>query len=203
LKGAGLLLVSGAGPVAGRRGLFSLPAYIEMDPRSVMYGIVAVVILLILVVVAVLGAQGTRRYAHYLSGLWVGESEFLERANLSDFQVFLSPEDGGRRQGYLLVADAAGNIVANQAFEFWEESGAGALSAMKAGLCASGDVCTADAVRFEYDGAGPATPMPATVKMSLSVLDGTLTFFDDKKVYAFLVKDLNSSSVAVRAYSRP
>lgn len=42
--------------------------------------------------------------------------------------------------------------------------------------------------------------MPESLKMCVSMLDGTLTLYDGEKVYAFLEKDLASSAAAVEAY---
>src|SRR5574340_1109423 len=77
---------------------------------------VAVVVVLLLVLVY-LGAAARRRYEAYLSGLWVGDPSFLEQAQLQDLQLFLAPCEGGRRQGYLIMTDLAGNFISNQAIE--------------------------------------------------------------------------------------
>jgi len=169
----------------------------------------AIVVVMVLIAVVAMGFRASRRYSQYVAGLWVGEPKFLDKAGLQDFQLFLSPETfpegklaGGKRQGYLLVTDTSGAFVVNQAIE-WEGGGAGVLAALKAAASTENDVCTAGGARITYDSpelltGGP--PVPETVKMSVSILDGTLTLFDDEKVYAFLQKDLASSAAAISMY---
>ena len=60
------------------------------------------------------GAAATRRYESYIVGLWVGDPAFLREAQLSDFQLFISPSEDGCRQGYLIITDEHGEFVSNQ-----------------------------------------------------------------------------------------
>jgi hypothetical protein len=43
--------------------------------------------------------------------------------------------------------------------------------------------------------------MPETMRMTLSILDGTLTLYDGEKVYAFMEKDLAASAAAIAAFN--
>lgn len=172
-------------------------------PRTSLLLAVAIAVLL-LVIVVVVGAIAVGRYENYLSGLWVGDPGFLKKAQLRDMQLFLAPREDGCRQGYLIMTDLDGNFVSNQAFEFRERSAVQRWwTALKAVFRTRRDAYSARCVEFEYDdvAAGTEPPMPERMKMTLSMLDGTLTLYDGEKVYAFLEKDLAASAAAVEAYS--
>jgi hypothetical protein len=162
-----------------------------------------IVALLVVLVVVLLGAVAARRYEAYLSGLWVGEPEFLRRARLRDFQLFLAPQEGACRQGYLLVADLNGDLLANRAIEVCERSAAQRWwTALASTLRARGDAYRARRVDIAYDGAG-AEPMPGRLSMALSLTGGTLVLSDGGEVYASLVKDVPASAAALAAYGAP
>jgi hypothetical protein len=187
--------------------------------RSFAITIAVVVILLIVIAAALLGKLAISRYENYLSGLWVGDPSFLAQAQLRDMQLFLAPREDGRRQGYLIMTDASGNFISNQAIEVQVRSAPQRWwTALKSVFRSASDAYKASEVEVEYDACssagdggpsagdgGPSAdgaepPMPTHMKMSLSVLDGTLTFYDSEKVYAFLEKDLVASAAAVEAY---
>ena len=178
---------------------------------------VLIVVAIILITFAVLGAAAVRRYDNYLTGFWVGNPMFLEKAQLSDFQLFIAPREDGCRQGYLIITDADGEFISNQAIEINERGGAPWWAALRAAAQVKHDIYAARLLEIEYDSEGDRDseggcdaeggrgadepPMPNTLKMTLSILDGTLTLVNDGKVYAFLEKDLASSTAAVEAYS--
>jgi len=173
---------------------------------SIQIAVAAIVVLAIIILVAcaVAAHAAAKRYTHYLAGMWKGNPKFLEEAGLQDFQLFLSPGEAAKqdyvRDGYLIATDATGGFVANQAIT-WEESGAGWLAALGASMGAQGDVCAMGVARIEYDDEATGHKiMPETVKVSISILDGTLTLFDDEKVYAFLEKDHSASAAATEMY---
>jgi hypothetical protein len=169
--------------------------------------VVAAVIILVIILLAVyLGSVSGRRYEAYLSGLWVGDPSFLEKAQLRDLQLFLAPREGSQksRQGYLIMTDLAGNFISNQAIELRIGSASERWwTALKSAFRAAHDAYKARSVEIEYDSPAGDRPMPDRLKMSLSILDGTLTLYDDEKVYAFLEKDLLASAAAVEAYKAP
>ena len=166
---------------------------------------IAVVILVAILVIALtLGALAAKRYENFISGLWIGDPGFLERAQLKDMQLFLAPAEGGVRQGYLIMTDLQGEFVSNQALEVREKSSARRWwTALKSVFRTGQDVYTASKVEFVFDDAetGADPPMPPLMKMSVSMIDGSLTLYDGEKVYAFLGKDPAASAAAVEAYS--
>ena len=159
---------------------------------------VVVVLAIVLVTVAWTTNRAQHRYENYLGGLWTGNAGYLDRAQLQDFQLFIGPrESGGARQGYLIMVDLGGGFVANQSLEIRETPNY--TSALRASLRSKSDVYTLHDVGFKTDD-GAELPMPARLRLSLSILDGTLTLYDGKSVYAFLEKDLSASAVATEAY---
>jgi hypothetical protein len=175
----------------------------QARPRTALI-IAVVIVVLILITLVIVGNLSVSRYENYLSGLWVGDPGFLERAQLRDMQLFLGPREGGRRQGYLIMTDLSGSFISNQALEFREKSPAQRWwTALKSVFRASRDAYTARKVELEYDdvAAGAEPPMPEEMKMTVSMIEGTLTLFDGEKVYALFEKDLVASAAANEAYS--
>lgn len=166
----------------------------------------AAVILLIIIIAALVGKRFATRYETYMSGLWVGDPAFLKRAQLRDFQLFIAPEDDGCRQGYLIITDNAGEFASNQAITIYGRNrGLSRWTALRPAMRTENDTCAMGNFDIDFDaddagGAADETPFPKSVKISMSILSGTLTIFDDEKVYAFLRKDLAVSDSAVEAY---
>jgi hypothetical protein len=173
-----------------------MPSGLRLPPRV---GCAAVAVLVVILVLVVAKAA-VKRYENYLTGYWVGDPAFLARAHLRDLQLFIAPNEGGRRQGYLIITDENGDFVSNQAIEIRERPSW--RSALRASLRAERDAYTARRFEVEYDAAaeGDEPPMPASMKMAISILDGTLTLYDEEKVYAFMEKDLAVSAAALAAY---
>jgi hypothetical protein len=157
-------------------------------------------LVVIAVVIAAAVARATRRYEDYLGGLWVGDQAFLDQAQLKDMQLFLAPREGGSRRGYLIMTDAEGEFLTNQAFELREKSRLRRWASALGSLFRASHDAFRGVVAIEFDGGGDAA-FPERLKLSLSVLDGTLTLYDDERVYAFLYKDLAASAPALEAYA--
>ena len=160
-----------------------------------------VLALVVIVVITIIAAESRarRRYCKYLSGYWIAHPDFAETAAVSEFQLFIAPPRGrGRkRQGYLLIVDSSGKTAVNQAIELVARSRAQLA-------CAQSQKTTADEFQgrldIDYGGAEPPGALPSQMRMSLSVLNGTLTLFDSDRVYACLVKDFATTDSALRAY---
>jgi len=161
---------------------------------------VAMVIVLTLITI---GTVAMRRYESYLSGYWVGEPSFLQKAGLKDMQLFVAPPSGGCRQGYLIMTNLSGGFIANQPIELHEHSALQRWwTALGSVFGTERDAYKADRLEIEYAGtpAGEESPMPANLKMSVSLLNATMTLYSDSRVYAFLQKDMRVSEVAVESY---
>lgn len=163
----------------------------------------AIVVLVLIVIVALIGSAAVRRYDHYLSGLWIGDPAFLKKAQLRDLQLFIAPREEACRQGYLIITDENGEFISNQAIEIRERGGSRRWSALRSMFRAEKDAYTSRRFEIEYDSVleGDEPPMPETMRMTLSILDGTLTLYDGEKVYAFMEKDLAASAAAIEAFN--
>ena len=160
-----------------------------------------VIVISIIIIFIITGAIAVQRYENYLSGYWVGDPGFLKKAQLKAMELFIAPKEDGSRQGYLIMTDLDGNFISNQAVEIREHSSMQRWwTSLGSVFKTKRDAYTAQKVEIEYDDKG-TTPMPEQVKMTLSILDGTLTLYDGEKVYAFLEKDLLVSAAAVEAYT--
>ena len=154
---------------------------------SLAISIVIIIVIITYVVVC--------KYDEYLSGFWVGNSTFLNQSKLNDFQLFIAPHKNNCRQGYLIMIDENGEFISNQVIEIKNKSNW--WDAFKS-LYKKNDTYKMDHVDIKYD---EESSIPKKLKMSLSILNGTLTLYDSKKVYAFMEKDLSASAIALKAYS--
>lgn len=158
---------------------------------------VALALVIILVWAAV---RATRRYDSYLEGMWSGNFSFLAQAGLRDFNLYIGPRGSdGRRSGYLIMADKADGLVANHSIEITERSDY--LSGLLASFRGAHDVYSPRdfAITSGPDTSVEISPLPPHLRVSLSMLDGTLTLFDKSDVYAYLEKDIAASTVAAEA----
>lgn len=156
--------------------------------------VILAVIAVLVVLVAVTMATNASRQSKYLAGYWVGDAGFLEKSQLSDMQMFVGPATKNGRQGYLIMKDLAGNFICNRALELQLRPTLRPWAASR----------TVD-IDFDHEpGAEPdVSPVPATLTLTLSVMDGTLTLADGAEVWAFMYKDLATSAVALAAYADP
>jgi len=171
--------------------------------KFLLAGILVSIVLIIIMISRVTSSK----YSNYLSGLWVGTPVFLKEAQLSDLQIFISPMVDGKRDGYLIITDTAGAFISNQAISIvgGNANKMGDNSALDAATKNVDDVYTIKGINLTYIDALPnaSPPISENVHFSISILNGSLTIFDSKKIYAHLTKDLTTSAAAVNAYRGP
>jgi hypothetical protein len=149
---------------------------------------IAVVVIIILVTVI----NNARRAEAFLAGVWEGTPEFLERAGLGSMHLFISRRNADGRAGYLVMTDAAGATVVNRDVEVLE---AGFLRRLLSVVFHRHDFAVPG---FGLRSDAGELPLPATgLRASVSYADGTLTIYDDEKVWAHLAKDNMSSYAAL------
>lgn len=158
--------------------------------------IIAASVVGLLALVAAIAYAARARYEGYLSGHWIGNPAFVKRAGLTDLQLFLAPPEDGCRQGYLIMTNEDGDFIWNGALEV-DGASFPALGALRA----CGGQCRASEIAVTYDDEDEP-PMPKNMSVTMSILDGSLTLFDDKKIFAYLNKDLGASAAAVEAYNQ-
>jgi hypothetical protein len=161
------------------------------------------VLTVLVLVVAVPRMRGCERL---LTGFWAGDPAFLASAGLSEMYLYLAPpahepgEAGCRRQGYIVMATADGQLISNQSISLsWGGWGGRCLSALKAHF-ASEPSYQIPHLRIAYD-AEPA--MPSVVSLSLNPAEGALALHSDEKLYAYLIKDNEASAAAQAAWAAP
>lgn len=164
--------------------------------------LVALLVVLLLVAAVALCRQKKAQYDKFLGGYWIATPDFAERANLSEFQLFISPPEAPAavfgapaRQGYLIVIDANGKTLASQALEL--------RAAPAFGAGASALLADEFRGRLRLVSEEPLDALPETLQFSVSALNGTLTLFDGESVYANLAKEFATSSAALAAFDAP
>ena len=146
--------------------------------------IIAVLILLLIALIAI----HTIRYDRTLTGYHVGNAQFLKKAGLSQFELYISPSTNRVRKGYLIVVDEDGDIVANEAITIKNSTFWPALAQM-----------FGETDRYKLQLEIESTLLPKQLTVAISIMNGTLTLFNDKKIYAYLERDTDASKVALRA----
>lgn len=158
--------------------------------------------IIMVVIIIIIGSISVSRYEQYLSGLWIGDPTFLNDAHLSDFQLFISPRENGTRQGYLIITNLNGEFISNQAIEINEQSHiSNWMSATCSSFKTNTDVYNVRTIEINYDNEDDDPPMPKLLKMTISLLNGSLSLYDEQKVYAFMRKDFAASAAAIEVYS--
>jgi hypothetical protein len=167
--------------------------------------LLAIVVVILIVVLVVLPFR-IRDHEKFLTGLWVGDPDFLERADLSAMFLYIAPcerlDGAWKRQGYLVMFDANGDQVSNQGIEVTYQR---PFSRWGSALISHFSVRTQETYRISdalitYDDVGI---MPDNMSLSLNTSEGTLALYSEygnRKLYAFLVKDNETSLLANTAY---
>lgn len=167
--------------------------------------LLAAVIVVVIVLIAIASPR-VQNYEQFLSGFWSGDPTFLQEAGLSELYLYIAPCEraGGRwcRQGYLVMVDTTGGFVSNQGVEICYSALPGRWgSALKSHFSAGGQA------KYKIKNAelvfDDRAVMPEDLSLDLNVTEGTLSLYDDTKLYAFLVKDNETSLAANAMYSRP
>jgi hypothetical protein len=186
----------------GKKQKIDIRPMFEQLASNPMAAAIAAAITIIIITVLAAGAFARRKYGEFLSGYWAATPDFAASANLQEFQLFIAPSDGPAgynfqnhhtRKGYLIVVDAKGAPVANQAVEIHVRPAVGAGARSLAAPFRG---------RLTFSSEAPLA-LPAELEFAVSAFHGTLTLFDGDKVYAALAKDYATTEVALRAYAEP
>lgn len=155
--------------------------------------ILAFIIVLTIIAIAIYHiATLTKRYQSYLDGHWVGDPEFLKTAQLKDFQLFIARSGSRYYDAYIIITDLNGEFIHNQAFNIEQSTW---RYFIRHGVNNLGS--------FKFNLNDPKSDIPTNVNLAVSVIDGSLTIYDnatESKIYAFLKKDHIASDTALAAY---
>lgn len=162
-------------------------------------GVLAAILLAVIVVVMFAFARAfaqahVRRHSEFLSGYWVATSKFAADAKLSEFQLFIAPNaaPNAARQGYIIIVDAEGAPVANQAIELRVSPRHSLRNLAADEYCGHMTIRPVD---------GEKLPFPTSLEFAVSVFNGALTLFDKEAVFASLTKDYATTEAALTAYT--
>ena len=133
-----------------------------------MYAFLALIIVMVIILIYM-----NYKLKKYMTGMWVGDTAFLKKADLTDFKLLLTDEVNGRREGYLIIVNNKGELVSNQPITLTSE-----LFNYK----------------MTFDVESPS--IPEKIQISTSMCDGTLIIKDDKDIYAKLRKDFVLTDIA-------
>lgn len=153
-----------------------------------MFGIILLAVIIFLIIIAVfIYYRYKARYTKFLAGMWVGESSFLEQAGLTQFYMFFKND----KEGYVVIVDEDGETLANHAVNFNIKFS----NIVSASLSSKNDACNADITIKAID--GETCPIADVRRLTISMLDGSLALYDNKKLFAFLQKDISASILAL------
>jgi len=170
-----------------------------------MFTNIATAIVILLVVLMMALAHANSRYKDYISGYWVVHPDFAAEADLSEFQLFIGPlssSSSAERAGYVIIVDKHNNTIANSPIDIKIKNQAG--SALQAVLKGKDDECRGTFIIEKSDSEKDADILPGVpqkMEFSLSILNGTLSLYDDKKLYVSLVKDIATSDTALSVFN--
>ncbi len=112
-----------------------------------------------------------------LTGFWVANDSFLQKNNISNFNMAIGPRDGDKRTVYIVMQDLNGNTIANE----------NNTMTLKSTWSSSSPSCKKIKYTMTLDNA--TTVMPQSLQMIYDVTSGFITLYDDKIIYAELYKN--------------
>jgi hypothetical protein len=161
--------------------------------------IIIIIILLIILIYTLKNANSCCiKYHNYLTGLWVGDPEFIKKSNLSDFKLFIGPRENKKRNGYIIMLDKNNDFILNKAISL-QESSTGHTQRWSAH---SANKQTDDKFNIQYLlNTDVNNVFPKQINFLVSMNNGVLTVNNNGKIYALLTKDLLASAEAIKAYA--
>jgi uncharacterized integral membrane protein len=176
-----------------------------MKNKSLLYVFIIVVIIIVLIILicSIKNANvSCVKYQNYLTGMWVGDAEFIKKSDLSDLRIFISPREKRKRNGYIIMLDKNEEFILNQPIELEEVNSA--HNQRWSAHNANKKIDDGFNIQFNLS-TDVKNSFPKKLNFLLSIIGGVLTITgQDKngnnKVYALMTKDLIASAEAVNAY---
>ena len=137
-----------------------------------------IIIVIVLIVILILTYNLNSIFVNYLNGVWVGDSEFLKKSDLSSMILYLNDD-----AGYMTMCKTDGEILFNDKINF------------KIGNMLSigplyGSIKKESTITFEE-----SLPFPNELNYTLSIQDGSLILSGDEGIYAHLRRDAIASNL--------
>ena len=172
-----------------------------MNKLAVYVFIIAIIIIFLIIIISMVRSANNCcvKYQNYLTGMWIGDPEFLKKSELSDLQIFISPRENQKRNGYIIMLDNNKEFILNQPIELEEYSSKHKQrwSAHSANKKNTNDLFNMNFIlHTKVDDI-----FPKHLMFALSITNGALSISDQNgKIYSLLEKDLISSAAAVNTY---
>jgi len=131
--------------------------------------------------------------------MWSGDPEYLKKSNLKDLQIFLSPKNKTKRNGYIIMVNTNNDIVLNQPIELQEMTSA---HNQRWAAYNENKKIKNDNFNIDYLILSDINTdfFPKNITMSISMINGSLVIKNNNNIYALCEKDLISSAAAIAAY---
>jgi hypothetical protein len=142
----------------------------------------AVVVVVIILIIAFGYHSKRNTKLQMVEGIWKGNRRFLEDAGLTSCTMYVSALEHGKRHGYLVMENEDG-IITNQRVMINESFSAKTIMGY-----------TNASVKWSLCFDEPFRYIPQHVICTF-VTDGTMTLYDDDKVYLSMEKDVRESKM--------
>lgn len=140
----------------------------------------AIIVILILWIISI------QKYSQFLNGFWSADNSFLEKSQLREMDLFISPSGWGN----LSIINKDGEIIFDD--PVYIKRGWFLLSLFS--LFSVND-CISQRVYIDYGDGN--NPFPNKLTMKISIHNGALELLSEGQTYAYLNKDHNASQVAL------
>ena len=141
---------------------------------------VVIIIVIVLIIILLLSYNLNSIFVNYLNGIWVGDSEFLKKSDLSSMILYLNDDTG-----YMTMCKTGGEILFNDKINF-KISNVFSLGPLH------GSIKKEAAITFDEE---ITLPFPNKLNYTLSIQDGSLILSDEDGIYAHLRRDAVASNL--------
>ncbi len=143
------------------------------------------VIVVVIIVIWNVATMNTNAYDEYLYGLWIGDDEFCEDAEIDSVLLFIGESDGGTRNAYIVI-QVDGEPVCNQGLVINHSRGWAGPGIDKYTVTASVDFD--EEQLWSEDG---------RVKITVDMRTGIMRIWAGDQLYAKLYKSMEISNTFV------
>jgi hypothetical protein len=175
-----------------------------MKRGKLLFIVIAIIVFLIICIMLFTNFANTscKKYHYYLSGMWIGDPEFLKKSNLKDLQIFISPKENknrskSTRSGYIIMVNTNGDILINQPIDLKEITSS---HNQRWAAYNMDKKIKNDSFDIQYQILNDIEDFPKNITMSVSITNGSLVIKNNNTTYALCEKDLISSAAAIVAY---
>ena len=163
--------------------------------------IAIIIILLILLITSINSAnKSCSKYQNYLTGMWIGDPEFIKKSDLTDLQIFIGPKENLKRNGYVIMMYKNNKFILISAIELKEIT---SQHTQRWSANAENKKIKDDNFNIEYQLLTDVNNVfPKKINLNLSMSNGVLSIQSNGKIYALLIKDLIASAEAIASYGK-